>query len=46
MPSHKQHKKQKETQTQDFPLDEKLQALSEKDLHDLVKTLLNNNPEI
>jgi len=46
MPSPKQHQKENETQTQDFPLDEKLQALSEKDLHDLVQTLLNRNPDV
>ncbi len=46
MPSHKQHRKEKETQTHDFPLDENLQALSEKDLHDLVQTLLNKNPDV
>ena len=46
MPSHKQSQKQKETQIQDFPLNEKLQALSNKDLHDLVQTLLNKNPEV
>lgn len=46
MPSHKQNQKERETQTQDFPLDEKLQALSNKDLHDLVQTLLNKNPEV
>ncbi|MDD5616082.1 MAG: hypothetical protein PHH85_07755 [Candidatus Methanoperedens sp.] len=46
MPSHKQSKKDKETQIQDFPLDEKLQALSNKDMYDLVQTLLNKNPDV
>ena len=46
MPSHKQSRKEKETQIQNFPLDEKLQALSDKDLHDLVQTLLNRNPQV
>ncbi|MDO8724802.1 MAG: hypothetical protein Q7J35_01880 [Candidatus Methanoperedens sp.] len=46
MLSHKQNQKEKETQIQDFPLDEKLQALSDKDLHDLVQTLLNRNPQV
>ncbi len=46
MPSHKQSRKQKETQIQDFPLDEKLQALSNKDMYDLVQTLLNKSPQV
>ena len=46
MPSNKKSQKEKEIQTQDFSLDEKLQTLSDKDLHDLVQTLLNKNPEI
>ena len=46
MPSHKQHQIENETQIQDFPLDEKLQALSNKDMYDLVQTLLNKNPEV
>ncbi len=46
MTSHKQYRKAKEIQTQDFSLDEKLQALSNKDLYDLVQTLLNKNPEV
>lgn len=46
MPSHKKSQKEKETQIQDFPLDEKLRTLSNKDMYDLVKTLLNKNPQI
>lgn len=42
MPQHRKNKKQ----TQDFPLDEKLQALSNKDMYDLVQTLLDKNPEV
>ncbi|MEW6419569.1 MAG: hypothetical protein AB1480_15890 [Nitrospirota bacterium] len=44
MPSHKKYRKEKETQI--FPLDEKLQALGNKDMYDLVQTLLNKNPEV
>ncbi len=46
MPSHKQYQIENETQIQDFPLNEKLQALSNKDMYDLVQTLLNKNPEV
>ncbi len=46
MPLHKEYRKEKETQIQDFSLDEKLQALSNKDMYDLVQTLLNKNPQI
>ncbi len=46
MPSHKQSRKQKETQTQDFSIDEKLQVLSNKDMYDLLQTLLNKNSEV
>ncbi|MEW6419565.1 MAG: hypothetical protein AB1480_15865 [Nitrospirota bacterium] len=46
MPSHKKYRKEKEIQIQDFPLDEKLQALGNKDMYDLMQTLLNKNPEV
>lgn len=46
MPSHKKSQKEKETQIHDFSLDEKLQALSNKDMYELVQTLLNKNPEV
>lgn len=46
MSPHKQYRNEKETQIQDFPLDEKLQALSNKDMYELVQTLLHKNPEV
>ncbi len=46
MPSHKEYRKEKEIQIQDFSLDEKLRDLSNKDMYDLVQTLLNKNPEV
>ena len=46
MPSHKKYRIEKEKQTQDFPLDDKLQALSNNDFYDLVQTLLNRNPGV
>ena len=38
MPSHKQYRKEKETQIQDFSLDEKLRSLSNEEMYDLVQT--------
>lgn len=46
MASHKKSRKEKEIQTQDFPIEEKLQTLSNKDMLDLVQTLLNKNSEV
>lgn len=46
VPSHKEYRKEKEIQIQDFSLDEKLRTLSNKDMYDLVQTLLNKNPEV
>lgn len=46
MSSHKEYRKEKEIQTQDFSLDEKLRALNNKDMYNLMQALLNKNPEV
>jgi len=46
MPPPKPPQKETKTQTQDFPIEEKLQALTKKDLYELVQTLLNRNSKV